>query len=74
MSAVARIFIEPQFPAHRRRNNWLTISSTGPFGGAATELVLHALAGGKSSPAELDEIRRLLDQLERSTSNHCKKK
>jgi predicted transcriptional regulator len=44
------------------------------FGGAATELVLHALAGGKSSPAELDEIRRLLDQLERSTSNHCKKK
>jgi predicted transcriptional regulator len=44
------------------------------FGGAASELVLHALAGRKSSPAELDEIRRLLDQLEQPTCNRGKKK
>lgn len=34
------------------------------FGGAAAELVLHALAGRKASPQELDEIRRLLDRME----------
>lgn len=34
------------------------------FGGAAAELVLHALAGRKASPEELTEIRRLLDRME----------
>ncbi len=34
------------------------------FGGAAAELVLHALAGRKATPAELGEIRRLLDRME----------
>jgi predicted transcriptional regulator len=36
------------------------------FQGAATELVLHALSGRKSTPEELAEIRRLLEQLEKS--------
>ena len=36
------------------------------FGGAASELVLHALSGRKASPADLAEIRRLLDRLEAS--------
>jgi predicted transcriptional regulator len=35
------------------------------FGGAASELVLHALTGRKASPEDLAEIRRLLDRLER---------
>jgi predicted transcriptional regulator len=43
------------------------------FGGAAAELVMHALAGRKSSPAELDEIRQLLDQLEHTQKNKGRK-
>lgn len=34
------------------------------FGGSARQLVLQALAARPASPAELAEIRRLLDQLE----------
>jgi len=37
------------------------------FGGAAMELVIHALAGRKSSPSELSEIKRLLKQMEKSS-------
>jgi len=38
------------------------------FGGAASELVLHALSGRKASPEELAEIRQLLDRLEGGTA------
>jgi BlaI family penicillinase repressor len=34
------------------------------FGGAAEQLVMHALTDRKASPQELTEIRRLLDRLE----------
>ena len=34
------------------------------YDGVATTLVMHALRSGKSSPAELAEIRRLIDELE----------
>lgn len=34
------------------------------FGGAAQRLILHALEEHRASPAELAEIRRLLDRLE----------
>jgi predicted transcriptional regulator len=34
------------------------------FGGSAQKLVLQALAAKKSSPAELAEIRKLLDEME----------
>lgn len=34
------------------------------YGGSAMSLVLQALAGGKASPAEIDEARKLLDQME----------
>ena len=34
------------------------------FGGSAQQLVLQALAAKKSSPKELDEIRKLLDEME----------
>lgn len=36
------------------------------FGGSAAQLVLHALSGKPSSPAELREIRALVDRLERT--------
>ena len=33
------------------------------FGGSARKLILHALSAKKATPAELDEIRRLLDHM-----------
>ena len=35
------------------------------FAGSASQLMMHALAGKKTSPAELAEIRQLLDEYER---------
>lgn len=35
------------------------------FSGSATQLVMHALAGKRASPEEIEEIRRLLDEHER---------
>lgn len=43
------------------------------FSGAASELVLHALSGRKSTPEELAEIRRLLEKLEKSTESKSNK-
>ena len=34
------------------------------FGGAAEQLVMHALTARKASPEELSEVRKLLDRLE----------
>lgn len=34
------------------------------YDGAAMSLVLHALKSAKASPEELDEVRRLLDEME----------
>ena len=36
------------------------------FEGSASQLMLHALAGRKASHEEIDELRRLLDEYERS--------
>ncbi|MFM8571961.1 MAG: BlaI/MecI/CopY family transcriptional regulator [Pirellula sp.] len=43
------------------------------FSGAASELVLHALSGRKSTPEELAEIRCLLEKLEKSTESKSNK-
>jgi len=37
------------------------------YDGSAMSLVLHALAGGKASQAEIDEARKLLDGLEKKS-------
>jgi BlaI family transcriptional regulator, penicillinase repressor len=37
------------------------------FEGSASQLMMHALAGKKSSREEIEEIRRLLDEYERKT-------
>ena len=36
------------------------------FEGSASQLMMHALAGRRASRAEIDELRRLLDEHERS--------
>jgi BlaI family transcriptional regulator, penicillinase repressor len=36
------------------------------FEGSASQLMLHALAGSRSSPEEIEELRRLLDEYERN--------
>jgi BlaI family transcriptional regulator, penicillinase repressor len=36
------------------------------FEGSASQLMMHALAGRKASPEEISELRRLLDEHERS--------
>ncbi len=36
------------------------------FEGSASQLMMHALAGSKSSPEELKELRRMLDEYERN--------
>ena len=35
------------------------------FEGSASQLMMHALAGSRSSPQEIEELRRLLDEYER---------
>jgi len=36
------------------------------FEGSASQLIMHALAGRKSSPEEITELRRMLDEYERT--------
>jgi BlaI family penicillinase repressor len=36
------------------------------FEGSASQLMMHALAGRKSSPQEIEELRHLLDEFERN--------
>jgi|ERR1700722_2347226 len=36
------------------------------FEGSASQLMMHALAGGKASPEEISELRRMLDDYERT--------
>jgi predicted transcriptional regulator len=37
------------------------------FEGSASQLMMHALAGTRTSPAEIEEIRHLLDEYERKS-------
>jgi predicted transcriptional regulator len=36
------------------------------FEGSASQLMMHALAGGKASAEEIEELRHLLDEYERN--------
>ena len=36
------------------------------FEGSASQLMMHALAGRKASPKEIEELRSMLDEYERS--------
>lgn len=39
------------------------------FNGSAMKLVMHALGNGKTTKQDLDELRKMLDQLEKTTNN-----
>lgn len=57
---------EAQQPASKTRQQLVGDLLQRAFSGSASQLMLHALAGKKTSPEEIGEIRRMLDDYERS--------
>jgi predicted transcriptional regulator len=55
---------ESAYSEQRTQRQLLTDLVDRAFDGSAAKLVVQALSGRKASAAELDEIRRLLDQME----------
>jgi predicted transcriptional regulator len=55
---------EPRISEQRTQRQLLADLTDRAFGGSPAKLVLQALAGRKTSAAELSEIRDLLDRLE----------
>ena len=56
---------EAQEPAEKTKQQFAVDMMQRVFQGSASELMLHALAGRRSSKEELKELRRLLDEYER---------
>jgi predicted transcriptional regulator len=54
----------PAMPAPRMQKRLVDDLVDRAFGGAADQLVMHALAGRKASPEEIAQLRRLLSDLE----------
>ena len=54
-----------QEPAEKTKQQFAVDMMQRVFQGSASELMLHALAGRRSSKEELKELRRLLDEYER---------
>jgi predicted transcriptional regulator len=54
----------PAMPAPRMQKRLVDDLVERAFGGAADQLVMHALAGRKASPEEIAQLRRLLSDLE----------
>ena len=52
---------------HRAAKEFLTDLIDKVYDGSAMSLVLQALASGKATQAEIDEARRLLDELEKQS-------
>ena len=57
----------PAIPAERTKKQMVRDLMDRAFGGSAHELVLQALGTGKISAAEVREIRKLLNELDRSS-------
>jgi|SRR5215831_11702461 predicted transcriptional regulator len=53
-------------PAEKTKQQFATDVLQRVFQGSASELMLHALAGRHSSKEELKELRRMLDEFERT--------
>jgi BlaI family transcriptional regulator, penicillinase repressor len=51
-------------PAENTKRQLVTDLLQRAFSGSASQLVLHALSGRKTSPEEIEEIRRMLDAYE----------
>ena len=58
---------EARLPAENTKRQLVTDLVQRAFSGSASELMMHALSGKKTSRAEIDEIRRMLDEHERKT-------
>lgn len=54
----------PALPAPRMQKRLVDDLVERAFGGAADQLVMHALAGRKASPEEIAQLRQLLSDLE----------
>jgi predicted transcriptional regulator len=52
-------------PAEKTKQQFATDMLQRVFQGSASELMMHALAGRRSSKEELKELRRMLDEFER---------
>jgi predicted transcriptional regulator len=57
----------PSIPAPQMQKRLVDDLVERAFGGAASQLVMHALAGRKASADELKELRRLLETMESKT-------
>jgi BlaI family penicillinase repressor len=58
---------EARLPAESTKRQLVSDLVQRAFSGAASQLMMHALSGKKTSPAEIEEIRRMLDEHERKT-------
>jgi BlaI family transcriptional regulator, penicillinase repressor len=58
---------EPRLPAENTKRQLVGDLVQRAFSGSASQLMMHALSGKKTSRAEIDEIRRMLDEHERKT-------
>lgn len=58
---------EARLPAENTKRQLVTDLVQRAFSGSASELMMHALSGKKTSRAEIDEIRRMLDEHERKS-------
>ena len=56
---------EARLPAEKTKRQLTADVLHRVFGGSASELMLHALQGRKTSRKEIEELRRLLDDYER---------
>jgi BlaI family transcriptional regulator, penicillinase repressor len=64
--ARAHVYIARQ-PAESTKRQLVSDLVQRAFAGSASQLMMHALSGKKTSSAEIEEIRRLLDEHERKT-------
>jgi predicted transcriptional regulator len=55
---------EPRYSEQKTQRQLLSDLLDRAFGGSAAKLVVQALSGQKTSAADLNEIRQLLDQIE----------
>jgi BlaI family penicillinase repressor len=58
---------EARLPAENTKRQLVSDLVQRAFSGSASELMMHALSGKATSRAEIDEIRRMLDEHERKT-------
>jgi predicted transcriptional regulator len=57
---------EAQQPAEKTKRQFANDMLHRVFDGSAKELMMHALAGRRSSKNEIEELRHLLDEYERN--------